>query len=209
MFDYRARSHPADQGTPRGAYVVGDLTAPADSRPVRGASALAIAGSRVSTARERALYAAPVITLADAAATTRAGARLADAVQGGDAIALVGDLGAGKTTLVTGLAQALGGGEAQSPTFSLVNEYPGGRLVVWHVDLYRIEKEAELPELGLDDLIGDPRGIVVVEWADKFDVMPSDHVRIELVHAGGARTLTATGTGPRGQALARAVLASP
>ena len=147
-------------------------------------------------------------TLADAAATTRAGERLASAVQGGDAIALVGDLGAGKTTLVAGLVAALGGGEAQSPTFSLVNEYPGGRLVVWHVDLYRVEKPAELPELGLDDVIGDPRGIVVVEWADKFDVMPADHLRLELVHAGDARTLVATGTGPRGQALADAVLAS-
>jgi tRNA threonylcarbamoyl adenosine modification protein YjeE len=149
-----------------------------------------------------------VKTLADAAATTRAGERLAAAVQGGDAIALVGDLGAGKTTLVAGLVAALGGGEAQSPTFSLVNEYPGGRLVVWHVDLYRVEKPAELPELGLDDVIGDPRGIVVVEWADKFDVMPADHVRLELVHAGDARTLVATGTGPRGRALADAVLAS-
>lgn len=147
-------------------------------------------------------------TLADATATTRVGERLAAAVVGGDAIALIGDLGAGKTTLVAGLVAALGGGDAQSPTFSLVNEYPGGRLIVWHVDLYRVDKPAELPELGLDDLIGDPRGIVVVEWADKFDVMPADHVRLELVHAGDARTLSATGTGPRGRALADAVLAS-
>jgi tRNA threonylcarbamoyl adenosine modification protein YjeE len=149
-----------------------------------------------------------VITLADAAATTRVGERLAAVVRGGDAIALVGDLGAGKTTLVSGLVAGLGGGEAQSPTFSLVNEYTGGRLIVWHVDLYRIEKPAELIELGLDDLIGDRRGVVVVEWADKFDVMPADHLRLELAHADGARTLTATGTGPRGQALAEAVLAS-
>ena len=148
------------------------------------------------------------MTLTDPTATTRVGQRLAAAVRGGDAIALVGDLGAGKTTLVTGLVAALGGGDAQSPTFSLVNEYPAGRLVVWHVDLYRIDKPAELPELGLDELIGDPRGIVVVEWADKFDVMPADHLRLELVHAGDARTLTATGTGPRGRALADAVLAS-
>ena len=149
-----------------------------------------------------------MITLADATATTRIGERLAAALQGGDAIALIGDLGAGKTTLVAGLVAALGGGIAQSPTFSLVNEYPGGRLVVWHVDLYRIDKPAELPELGLDEVIGDPRGIVVVEWADKFDVMPADHLRLELVHAADARTLVATGTGPRGQALADAVLAS-
>jgi tRNA threonylcarbamoyl adenosine modification protein YjeE len=149
-----------------------------------------------------------VLTLADAAATTRIGERLAGVLRGGDAIALVGDLGAGKTTLVTGLVAALGGGDAQSPTFSLVNEYRGGRLVVWHVDLYRVERPAELPELGLDDVIGDPRGVVVVEWADKFDVMPKDHLRLELVHTDDGRTLTATGTGPRGQVLADAVLAS-
>jgi tRNA threonylcarbamoyl adenosine modification protein YjeE len=149
-----------------------------------------------------------VLTLADAAATTRVGERLAAAVRGGDAIALVGDLGAGKTTLVAGLVAALGGSGAQSPTFSLVNEYPGGRLIVWHVDLYRIDKPAELPELGLDEILGDPRGIVVVEWADKFDVMPADHLRLELAHAGDARTLSASCTGPRGRALADAVLAS-
>jgi tRNA threonylcarbamoyladenosine biosynthesis protein TsaE len=147
-----------------------------------------------------------VIALADADATAAAGARLASIVQGGDAIALVGDLGAGKTTLVTGLVAALGGGAATSPTFSLVNEYPGGRLVVWHVDLYRIEREAELRELGLDEVFGDPRGIVLVEWADKHDVMPRDHLRLELGHAPGGRTLVATGTGTRGQALADAML---
>jgi tRNA threonylcarbamoyladenosine biosynthesis protein TsaE len=147
------------------------------------------------------------ITLADADATMAAGARLAAALAGGDAVALIGDLGAGKTTLVTGLVAALGGPAAASPTFSLVNEYPGGRLVVWHVDLYRIERDAELRELGLDDIVGNRRGIVLVEWADKFDVMPRDHLRVELSHAdGGGRLLSATGTGPRGRALADAVL---
>ena len=147
--------------------------------------------------------------LADPAATVHAGERLAALVRGGDAIALVGDLGAGKTTLVTGLVAALGGGAAASPTFSLVNEYPGGRLVVWHVDLYRIERAAELVELGLDDVIGDPRGICVIEWADRFAVLPADHLQIELVHAaGGGRTLTASGTGPRGRELAAELLGS-
>ena len=147
------------------------------------------------------------VELANAAQTVRAGERLAAIVRGGDAIALIGDLGAGKTTLVTGLVAALGGGTAASPTFSLVNEYPGGRLVVWHVDLYRIERAAELVELGLDDVIGDPRGICVVEWADRFAVLPPDHLRIELTHASAGRTLTATGTGPRGRALAEMLTA--
>jgi tRNA threonylcarbamoyladenosine biosynthesis protein TsaE len=148
------------------------------------------------------------MNLADAAATVRAGAALAAIVRGGDAIALVGDLGAGKTTFVTGLVAALGAGEATSPTFALVHEYRGGRLAVWHVDLYRVEKAIELPELGLDDVVGDPRGIVVVEWADRFAVLPDDHLVVALTHAGDARTLTATGTGPRGRELAAELLAS-
>ncbi|MDB4963668.1 MAG: hypothetical protein JWP01_3667 [Myxococcales bacterium] len=147
------------------------------------------------------------LALTDADATSRAGAHLAAHLHGGDAIALVGDLGAGKTTFVAGLVAALGGGAASSPTFSLVNEYPGGRLTVWHVDLYRIERAAELPELGLDDVFGDPRGIVIVEWADKHDVMPADHLRLELSHSATGRDLVATGTGPRGLALASALRA--
>jgi tRNA threonylcarbamoyl adenosine modification protein YjeE len=146
------------------------------------------------------------VTVEDALAMTSAGERLAAAVRGGDTIALVGELGAGKTTLVAGLVAALGGGLAHSPTFALIHEYPG-RLVVWHVDLYRVEREVELAELGLDDLIGDRRGIVVIEWADKFRVLPPDHLYVELHHAGTGRELTATGTGPRGQTLAAAMLA--
>ena len=148
------------------------------------------------------------LLLTDPAATARAGARLAAAVVGGDAIALVGELGAGKTTFVAGLVAALGGGAAHSPTFSLVNEYPGGRLIVWHVDLYRLERASELAELGLDDVIGDRRGLVIVEWADRFAVLPPDHLRIELDHAPDGRTLAAIGTGPRGRTLAAAVLRS-
>jgi tRNA threonylcarbamoyladenosine biosynthesis protein TsaE len=146
------------------------------------------------------------VKLADADATMRAGAHLAAHVRGGDAIALVGELGSGKTTFVSGFAAALGAGGAHSPTFSLVHEYRGATLAVWHVDLYRIERAAELAELGLDDILGDPRGVCLVEWAERFAVMPADHLRIELSHAGEARELVATGTGPRGQALAQAVL---
>ncbi len=141
-----------------------------------------------------------MIALADADATRALGARLAASVRGGDAIALVGDLGAGKTTFVAGFAAALGA-EARSPTFSLVNEY-AARVLIWHVDLYRLERASELPELGLDELAGDPRGVLLVEWADRFDVLPSDHLQLVLAHTGDTRTLTATGTGPRGRELA-------
>lgn len=148
-----------------------------------------------------------MIALPDAEATARAGRALGRLLRGGDAVALVGDLGAGKTTLVAALVDELGGGAASSPTFSLVNEYPAGRLVVWHVDLYRLERDAEVPELGLDDILGDRRGVSLIEWADKFDVMPRDHLRLELAHAAGGRVLVAIGTGPRGQALASALSA--
>ncbi|CAN5172733.1 tRNA (adenosine(37)-N6)-threonylcarbamoyltransferase complex ATPase subunit type 1 TsaE [soil metagenome] len=142
--------------------------------------------------------------LADAAATERAGARLAALVRGGDAIALIGDLGAGKTTFTAGLVTALGGAGAHSPTFSLVHQYAGGRLIVWHADLYRLERAAELIELGLDDVLGDRRGLVIVEWADNFPVMPADHLRVELRHTGDQRELVAAGTGRRGRELAAA-----
>jgi tRNA threonylcarbamoyl adenosine modification protein YjeE len=149
-----------------------------------------------------------VIALADDAATRAAGAALAALVRGGDSIALIGDLGAGKTTLASGFVEAIGAGTAASPTFSLVNEYPGGRLIVWHVDLYRLERVAELAELGLDEILGDPRGICLVEWADRFAVMPVDHLRIELAHDGDHRTLVAAGAGPRGRQLADALYKS-
>lgn len=139
--------------------------------------------------------------LPDQAATRRVGEVLSRIVEPGTTIALIGDLGAGKTTLVSGLVEALGG-TASSPTFSLVNEYPTRRFVIWHIDLYRLEREAELVELGLDDMIGNRAGICVIEWADKFDVLPADHLRLELVHDGSARSLTVTGTGPRGELLA-------
>jgi tRNA threonylcarbamoyladenosine biosynthesis protein TsaE len=142
------------------------------------------------------------VILADAEATAAAGARLAALVRGGDAIALVGELGAGKTTFTAGLVAALGGAGAHSPTFSLVHEYTDGRMIVWHADLYRIEREAELAELGLDDAFGDRRGIVIVEWAERFAIMPADHLRLELRHDAGGRELIATGTGPRGRELA-------
>jgi len=146
-----------------------------------------------------------VIALADDAATRRAGARLASGLRGGDAIALVGELGAGKTTLVGGVVAALGGDGAHSPTFALVHEYKTQTVAVWHVDLYRVERESELAELGLDDVIGDPRGVAFVEWADKYAVMPRDHLRVELAYDRTGRTLCATSHGPASERL-RALL---
>lgn len=93
----------------------------------------------------------------------------------GDTLALVGDLGAGKTHFTKGLCASLSfKGEVTSPTFSLVQEYRGGRLPVFHFDFYRIEAADELIALGWDDYL-DEGGVCIVEWADKFpELMPEN-----------------------------------
>lgn len=136
------------------------------------------------------------IDLADADSTRAAGAALGAVLAPGDAIALVGDLGAGKTTFAQGVAAGAGVDAAvTSPTFALVQEH-AGRLRIVHADLYRIERERELDEIGLDEQLRSDAA-VLVEWADRFPVMPRDHIRIELSHEGEGRRLRAVGTGPR------------
>ena len=105
------------------------------------------------------------MTLADEAATIAAGVKLAKLLRPGDVIAMTGDLGAGKTTLVRGLLQALGhDGEVPSPSFAIVQPYEDVEPPVWHADLYRVEDVAELAELGLDSL---SEGVLVVEWPER------------------------------------------
>jgi tRNA threonylcarbamoyladenosine biosynthesis protein TsaE len=85
-------------------------------------------------------------------------------------ILLRGDLGAGKTTLVKGIAEGFGAASAEdvtSPTFTLVHEYRGPRAVLFHIDLYRVDTERELETLGIDDLIA-PGSILLIEWGEKF-----------------------------------------
>ena len=86
-------------------------------------------------------------------------------------IALVGELGAGKTQFVKGFANGLGyAGEVTSPTFTLIHEYLGGRLPLYHFDFYRLENEAEAVGLGIEEyLLGD--GACVIEWADRFPAL--------------------------------------
>src|SRR5579871_5485861 len=107
--------------------------------------------------------------LADAAATEAIGRALARLVKPGDAIALSGPLGSGKTTLARGLLAGLGlAGEAPSPSFAIVQPYapPEVRLPVWHVDLYRIDRAGEVAELGLDD--ARTEAALIVEWAERL-----------------------------------------
>ena len=85
-------------------------------------------------------------------------------------ILLRGDLGAGKTTLVKGIAEGFGAASADdvtSPTFTLVHEYRGPRAALYHIDLYRVDTERELETLGLDDLMA-PESILLIEWGEKF-----------------------------------------
>ena len=106
------------------------------------------------------------MNLADEAATGRVGAALAAVLRAGDVVTLSGPLGAGKTTLVRALLHALGEeSEVPSPSFALVQPYDALRLPVWHADLYRIEDPSELPELGLDEVLG--HGALLVEWPER------------------------------------------
>jgi len=132
------------------------------------------------------------------------GRALGGAVEAGDVVGLTGDLGAGKTLFVQGLARGLNVPDTVrvvSPTFTLVNEYPGGRLPLHHADLYRLEDEGELDHIGLYDAMGGP-GVVAVEWADRFDVMPRDclAIRIEVVD-DATRRLHVSARGKRSEGL--------
>ena len=96
-------------------------------------------------------------------------------------LCLVGDLGAGKTLFTQGFARGLEvTGEVTSPTFALMNQY-NGRLPVTHFDLYRLEREEELDDIGFYEYAEDGRGVVLIEWADKFpDALPEPHIRLEI-----------------------------
>jgi tRNA threonylcarbamoyladenosine biosynthesis protein TsaE len=130
--------------------------------------------------------------------TRRIGQTIGKNLQPGDVILLAGPLGAGKTTLVQGMAKGLGvTGSVMSPTFVLARELEG-RLKMYHVDLYRLEKMPEITDLGLDDyLYGD--GVTVIEWADRAEALwPDDHLRVDLSYSGDkARKLTVTAHGKR------------
>lgn len=122
------------------------------------------------------------------------GAALGAELQAGSVLALVGGLGAGKTRMVKGLARGAGyGGEVTSPTFALVHEYRGGRLPLFHLDLYRLKSADELLAIGWDEFL-DEGGIVIVEWADLFpELLPpaTRWLRFEVLPEGGRRV-----TGP-------------
>lgn len=115
--------------------------------------------------------------------TERLGARLGRLLASGDVIALSGELGAGKTHFVKGLARGLDiTDEVRSPTFILANEYRGGRLPLFHVDAYRVASAAEALGFGLEDYL-DGEGVTAIEWAERIrPVLPPAHLWIEFRH---------------------------
>lgn len=112
--------------------------------------------------------------------TEAAAARLADTLKGGEVIAMYGDLGAGKTAFVRGLARALGiNAHITSPTFTIVNEYEG-RLELYHFDVYRINDPEEIYEVGYEDYINSD-GVCIIEWAELIEeLLPQDCIRVKI-----------------------------
>ena len=132
--------------------------------------------------------------LSSVADTRALGAALAGLARPGDVIGLTGDLGAGKTELARGFIQALMAAEVPSPTFNLVLTYDTPKGTVWHFDLYRVERAAELRELGLEDAFD--TGISLVEWPDRMGRLWPDYgLMVTLASEGGTRRATLAGGG--------------
>ena len=132
-----------------------------------------------------------VVTTRSPEETEAAGEDLGRALRPGDVVGLCGELGAGKTCFVRGVARALGvPGRPLSPTFTLVNEYPGTR-PVYHVDAYRTESVADLLDLGLEEYF-DGDGVTLVEWADKMlPLLPARAISVRIEGVGNeSRTIT-------------------
>ena len=107
--------------------------------------------------------------------TFEAGRRVGESLAGGEILLLGGPLGAGKTVFVKGLAAGLGldPSEVSSPSFTLVNRHPEGRLLLYHIDLYRLDEGASAAHaVDLDELLADERAVIVIEWAERMGRYP-------------------------------------
>lgn len=130
-----------------------------------------------------------------AAETEALGEKLAQQLQGGEVIAFTGDLGAGKTAFTRGLARGLGiTDRVTSPTFTIVNEYEGGRLPLFHFDMYRLSSSDELYDIGWEDYLA-RGGVCAVEWSEIVeDALESDAIRVDIKNDGDdCRSITITG----------------
>jgi tRNA threonylcarbamoyladenosine biosynthesis protein TsaE len=125
--------------------------------------------------------------------TAAAGRDLASRLSSGSVVLLFGDLGAGKTAFVRGLAEGLGipAEHVSSPTFTIMQEYRGGRLPLFHVDLYRLNDSREVDDLGLDEIAAE--GVLAIEWGEKLREVPDGAIGIRITDAGGdTRTIELT-----------------
>ena len=119
------------------------------------------------------------------AETVRVGSGLGRTLAAGDVVLLYGDLGAGKTAFVRGLAEGVGASpdDVSSPTFTIMQEYRGGRVPLHHVDLYRLNDAREVDELGMEEITSD--GVLAIEWAERLPQPPPGAVSVRREHAGG------------------------
>ena len=137
-------------------------------------------------------------------------ARLGRLLRPGDVLCLLGDLGAGKTTFTQGLARGLDlppDEPINSPTYTLIAEHPGGRLPLYHFDVYRLPDSSGLTELAFDEYL-EGRGVVVIEWADRIaDALPLERLDLKLTatDGGDAREITLTPQGERARHLMEAL----
>ena len=148
-----------------------------------------------------------VVISGSPAATLRSGRRLGEKITAGSIIALVGELGSGKTLFTRGLCAGLGvpENEVNSPTFAFVNEYRG-RLPVYHVDLYRIDDIESGFEIGMLDYLSQAEtGVIVLEWAEKMQAfLPEDYLQVKFeVISAQKRSLEFTASGEKSGALIR------
>lgn len=136
-------------------------------------------------------------TTHSAAETEALGERLAARLTGGEVIAYTGDLGAGKTAFTRGLARGLGiADRVTSPTFTIVNEYEGGRLPLFHFDMYRLSSSDELYDIGWEDYLA-RGGVCAVEWSEIVSdaLEENELIRVDIKNECGNddRTITVTG----------------
>jgi len=137
------------------------------------------------------------------------GRRIGGAAARGDVLALVGELGSGKTVLAKGIAEGLGAASARevtSPTFVLCREYQGGRIPFYHFDAYRLRGAADLEHIGADEILGGD-GLAAVEWADRAPgALPPDHLEVHLEVTGTeSRRLMFLAHGPSAEHLLEAL----
>ena len=145
-----------------------------------------------------------VLSLVGEHRTRELGAALARALGSGGFLGLVGDLGAGKTTLMQGLAGARGARVTSSPTYTLVNVYEEADVV--HMDLYRLESQEDLESIGYWDYVEDEGVVIAVEWVDQVpQAWPGSGIIVQLVHEKDARTARVWVVGLKGDSVTRAL----